>query len=207
MVDTEAQLLNATELKIIFGHLPPIYSAHCDMLEELREMVSKWSDDISVGELILKYSDALVKAYPPFINFFENTRDMLINCDKTKPRFHAFLKVCQSKPECGRQSLQDLLIRPVQRLPSINLLLNDILRYTSKNSVDYKALEKAIASLQDVMAHINEDKRKTEGQVALFDIFNEIEDCPDSYLMYLEAHQLDIDSSEVATGTLGKAFK
>lgn len=127
---------------------------------------------------------------------------MLIKCDKNKPRFHAFLKVCQSKPECGRQSLQDLLIRPVQRLPSVNLLLNgkypsivvknfvivdiswifarllDILRYTPKNSVDYKALEEAITSLQGVMAHINEDKRKTEGQVALFDIFNEIENCP-----------------------------
>lgn len=132
---------------------------------------------------------------------------MLIKCDRMKPRFHAFLKVCQSKPECGRQSLQDLLIRPVQRLPSINLLLHgqyrrkpyffrsmnrfcetvfnsrlswslDILRYTSKTSGDYKALEAAIVSIQDVMAHINEDKRKTEGQVALFDIFNDIENCP-----------------------------
>ena len=69
-------------------------------------------------------SNDLVRAYPPFINFFENTRDMLIKCDKTKPRFHAFLKLCQTNPECGRQSLQDLLIRPVQRLPSISLLLN-----------------------------------------------------------------------------------
>ena len=151
---------------------------------------------------IFQYND-LLKAYPPFINFFENTRDMLIKCDRMKPRFHAFLKVCQSKPECGRQSLQDLLIRPVQRLPSINLLLNgryllewiffslksrisrvffnsttDILRYTSKTSCDFKALEAAIVSIQDVMAHINEDKRKTEGQVALFDIFNDIENCP-----------------------------
>lgn len=41
-----------------------------------------------------------------------------------KPRFHAFLKVRQTKPECGRQSLKELLIRPVQRLPSISLLLN-----------------------------------------------------------------------------------
>lgn len=54
----------------------------------------------------------------------------------------------------------------------------DILRYTQKTSVDYKALEAAIVSIQEVMAHINEDKRKTEGQVALFDIFNEIENCP-----------------------------
>lgn len=33
------------------------------------------------------------------------------------------------------------------------------------------------------MTHINEDKRKTEGQVALFDIFNDIDNCPVSILM------------------------
>lgn len=151
--DKKEQLLNATELKIIFGHLPPIYLTHCNMLEELRQMAARWNEECSIGNLILKYvsshhlplhqvvtssrvklaierlhfrfqSNDLLKAYPPFINFFENTRDMLIKCDRMKPRFHAFLKVCQSKPECGRQSLQDLLIRPVQRLPSVNLLLN-----------------------------------------------------------------------------------
>jgi len=65
-----------------------------------------------------------VKAYPPFVNFFEKTREMLLQCDQTKPRFHAFLKVGQTRPECCRQSLQELLIRPVQRLPSVSLLLN-----------------------------------------------------------------------------------
>ena len=32
-------------------------------------------------------------------------------------------QVCLSKPECGRQTLQELFIRPVQRLPSVILLL------------------------------------------------------------------------------------
>jgi hypothetical protein len=45
----------------------------------------------------LKYfhfkADALLKTYPPFINFYEKTKEMILNCDKTKPRFHAFLKV------------------------------------------------------------------------------------------------------------------
>ena len=74
--------------------------------------------------LVLFQAPDLIKAYPPFVNFFENTKEMLVKCDETKPRFHAFLKICQTKPECGRQSLQELLIRPVQRLPSISLLLN-----------------------------------------------------------------------------------
>lgn len=69
MVDTEAQLLNATELKIIFGHLPPIYTAHCCMLEELKQMAGRWSDDTSVGQLILKYVRKLYRScYIPVWN-------------------------------------------------------------------------------------------------------------------------------------------
>lgn len=53
-----------------------------------------------------------------------------------------------------------------------------MLRSTSKNSIDYIKLEMAIEEIQKVMTFINEDKRRTEGQVVLFDIFNDIEKCP-----------------------------
>lgn len=58
----------------------------------------------------------------------------------------------------------------------------DILKHTPKNNGDNGALEKALASIREVMAHINEDKRRTEGQRAMFDIFNEIDNCPVSVL-------------------------
>lgn len=124
---------------------------------------------------------------------------MLTRCDQSKPRFHAFLKAMQTKPECGRQSLQELMIRPVQRLGSVSLLLKggrncgvfcagvstvffaDILKHTAKANPDHAAVEKALAALREVMAHINEDKRKAEGQVTLFNIFNEIDNCPVSF--------------------------
>lgn len=177
MSESEA-LLNNTELKIIFGNLPPIYEVHRRMLEELRKASAHWSEDTSVGKIFLRYSEDLLKAYPPFVNFFETMKEMLTQCDMNKPRFHAFLKVCQTRPECGRQGLQDLLIRPVQRLPSIMLLLNDILKNTGKSNADFLALEQALSAIKEVMTHINEDKRKTEGQKVMFDIFNEIHDCP-----------------------------
>ena len=43
--------------------------------------------------LLGRYAQDLMRAYPPFINFFENTKQTLEECDKTNPRFHAFLKV------------------------------------------------------------------------------------------------------------------
>ncbi|XP_051158794.1 protein ECT2 isoform X3 [Leptopilina boulardi] len=178
LIDTSGELLNSTEVKIIFDNFPPIYDVHKKILEMLREIAANWTEEVSIGNIFLKCARELLTAYPPYVNFFENTKEMLDQCDQNKPRFHAFLKVCQTKPECGRQSLKELLIKPVQRLPSISLLLNDILKHTNKNNPDHGALEHAISSIKEVMTYINEDKRKTEGQLVMFDIFNEIDNCP-----------------------------
>lgn len=171
-------LLNKSEIRAIFGNFIPIHEVHQRMLECLREIHTKWREDCSIGEIILHHRDELIKAYPPYVNFFEQMKECLVHCDTQNPRFHAFLKINQAKPECGRQTLQDLMIRPVQRLPSISLLLNDILKHTNKNNPDYQKLEEALKAIKEVMAHINEDKRKTEGRMAIFDIFNDIEGCP-----------------------------
>ncbi|KAF8767592.1 Protein ECT2 like protein [Argiope bruennichi] len=190
-------LLAPAEIKIIFGNLPPLLEIHQKIRAELTDIVFSWHEEQSVGNVILNHAHELMKCYPPFVNFFEKTKEVLAHCDATKPRFHAFLKRCQSKPECGRQSLQELLIRPVQRLPSVILLLNDILKHTPKSNADHQALEKAIQSLKDVLLHINEDKRKTEGQVEMFDIVNDIENCPANLLSSHRSLVCKMDVQEI----------
>ncbi|KOC62025.1 Protein ECT2 [Habropoda laboriosa] len=204
LIDTSGELLNGTEAKIIFGNFPPIYEVHKKMLEELKYSATHWMEDVSIGNIFLKFAPDLVKAYPPYVNFFENTKEMLDQCDQNKPRFHAFLKVCQTKPECGRQSLKELLIKPVQRLPSISLLLNDILKHTSKNNPDHSALELSISSIKEVMTYINEDKRKTEGQLVMFDIFNEIDNCPPHLVSSHRSFIGKCDVMELSEGLSGR---
>uniref|UniRef100_A0A8C4EG77 Epithelial cell transforming 2 n=1 Tax=Dicentrarchus labrax TaxID=13489 RepID=A0A8C4EG77_DICLA len=175
-------ILAQEEMKTIFGSIPDIYEVHTRIKSDLEDLLSDWSEDKSVGDIILKYSKELVKAYPPFVNFFEMSKETIVRCEKQKPRFHAFLKINQAKPECGRQTLVELLIRPVQRLPSVALLLNDIKKHTSDDNPDKIKLEKAIESLKEVMTHINEDKRKTEGQKQIFDVVYEVDGCPANLL-------------------------
>ncbi|XP_067288153.1 protein ECT2 isoform X2 [Pseudorasbora parva] len=175
-------ILAQEEIKTIFGSIPDIYDVHTRIKADLEELVMNWSEERSVGDIILKYSGELVKAYPPFVNFFEMSKETIVRCERQKPRFHAFLKINQAKPECGRQTLVELLIRPVQRLPSVALLLNDIKKHTSDDNPDKVTLEKAIESLKEVMTHINEDKRKTEGQKQIFDVVYEVDGCPANLL-------------------------
>ncbi|KAM9529984.1 protein ECT2-like isoform 3-T5 [Salvelinus alpinus] len=175
-------ILAPEEIKTIFGSIPEIFDVHTRIKADLEELVMDWSENKSVGDIILKYSKDLVKAYPPFVNFFEMSKETIVRCEKQKPRFHAFLKINQAKPECGRQTLVELLIRPVQRLPSVALLLNDIKKHTACNNPDKITLEKAIESLKEVMTHINEDKRKIEGQKQIFDVVYEVDSCPANLL-------------------------
>lgn len=175
------QLLNQTQIKIIFGNVPPILDVHSKMLAEFRALMRDWKEaESSVGTVLLRYAQDLMRAYPPFVNFFENTKRTLEECDKANPRFHAFLKVCQSRRECGRQTLAELLIRPVQRLGSVCLLLNDLLKHTRKEREhpDAPALESALGKIKEVLKNINEDKRKTDGLRNIFGIFENIENCP-----------------------------
>ncbi|XP_044147340.1 protein ECT2 isoform X2 [Bufo gargarizans] len=175
-------ILAPEEIKTIFGSIQDILDVHTNIKDDLEKMMMDWAETKSIGEVILCYSKDLVKIYPPFVNFFEMSKETIIKCEKQKPRFHAFLKINQAKPECGRQTLAELMIRPVQRLPSVALLLNDLKKHTSEDNPDKMMLEKAIESLKEVMTHINEDKRKTEAQRQIFDVVYEVDGCPANLL-------------------------
>uniref|UniRef100_A0A663E362 Epithelial cell transforming 2 n=1 Tax=Aquila chrysaetos chrysaetos TaxID=223781 RepID=A0A663E362_AQUCH len=175
-------ILAQEEIKTIFGSIPDILDVHTKIKEDLEDLMMNWTESRSIGDIILKYSKDLLKTYPPFVNFFEMSKETITRCEKQKPRFHAFLKINQAKPECGRQSLAELLIRPVQRLPSVALLLNDIKKHTAEENPDKITLERAIESLKEVMTHINEDKRKTEAQRQFFDVVYEVDGCPANLL-------------------------
>lgn len=132
LIGEPGELLNSTEAKIIFGNFPPIFLVHNAMLREFQNFAKNWHEDNCIGSIFLKYASELEKSYPPYVNFFENTKNMLEYCETTKPGFHDFLHVCQARPECGRQTLRELLIKPIQRLPSISLLLKGMSYFSSK---------------------------------------------------------------------------
>ncbi len=75
-----------------------------------------------------------------------------------------------------------------------NIFFPDIHKHTSKNNPDYSALEKAYKIISEALTYINEDKRKTEGQLAMFDIFNEIDNCPP---LLVSSHRSFISRCEV----------
>ncbi|XP_068732920.1 protein ECT2-like [Montipora capricornis] len=197
-------IISAEDIKTIFGRLPGILEVHNKIMHELELSLNDWKEENCIGNIISSHAEELVKVYPPFVNYFEMTKETVARCDRELPRFHAFLKACLSRPECGRQSLAELLIRPVQRLPSMNLLLTDLLKHTDKKNPDNTALGQAVDSLKNVMTHINEDKRKTEGQVQMFEILRDVDNCPAYVLSSHRVYVSKADTFELSDTICGK---
>lgn len=55
MLLKDSAILNVTEVNIIFGKLPPIYELHLSILESLKWGVENYTEDFSIGNVILKY--------------------------------------------------------------------------------------------------------------------------------------------------------
>lgn len=79
------------------------------------------------------------------------------------------------------------MIRPIQRLPSVLLLLERLLKYTSPAHIDYQILTNTINKLRDVAKKLNEERGKTEKHLSLFSIVNSIDNCPVSFILYLRS--------------------
>nr|CAB3240785.1 protein ECT2 [Phallusia mammillata] len=174
-------ILAGEDMKAIFSSLPDIEFVHRSMSSDIELVVKHWDDLSCVGDLILKYTEDFGRCYPPFVNFFEVSVETIARCESRSSRFHAFLKINQAKRECGRQTLAELLINPVQRVPRIILLLQDIKKHTERENPkhpDVQNIQSSIDALKVVMTHINEDKRKTESQRQIFDIVYEVDGCP-----------------------------
>ncbi|CAF2039742.1 unnamed protein product [Rotaria magnacalcarata] len=193
-------ILTKVESSQIFGNIEEIYELHLAIAEQLDRATN---EETCIGSVFLANADALFRAYQPYTKFYDKTIDAIHSFEKNNSRFYAYLKICEHKSELGKQHLADLMIRPIQRLPSVLLLLERLLKYTPTTQIDYQILTNSINKLREVARKLNEERGKTEKHLSLFSIVNSIDNCPPELLAahrdYLQKFNL-IELSQELTG-------
>ncbi|XP_039370859.1 rho guanine nucleotide exchange factor 25 isoform X3 [Mauremys reevesii] len=120
--------------KIIFGNIHQIYDWHKDYL--LKELEKCLHNPDLLAQLFIKHERRL--------------HMYVVYCQNKPKSEHIVSEYIDSyfeelKQELGhRLQLNDLLIKPVQRIMKYQLLLKDFLKYYSKAGMDTEQLEKAV---------------------------------------------------------------
>ena len=59
-------LLDVTDIKLIFGNIPPIYDVHMKIRDELNEIVLAPESDHCIGDVILKHVSTAMRLCSDF---------------------------------------------------------------------------------------------------------------------------------------------
>ncbi|XP_065177994.1 protein ECT2-like isoform X1 [Sycon ciliatum] len=182
-------ILNPEEVKEMFYPLPQLAALHEKMLCSLqnRFSVTTITDTTCFGDILLKHVDEMIQIYPRFINFYEGRQETVTKKSKSNPRFMAFMKLRYSEAAklhgpFSKQTLTELLITPVQRMPRYLLLLEGIIKLTTDDHSDKDQLRNALAGFKTAAQRINDDKRIAEGRIKMLSLPNLVEGLPPTTL-------------------------
>ncbi|OWA52139.1 Protein ECT2 [Hypsibius exemplaris] len=171
MCDAEAAAL----LDEYMAALPEILDRHTAIHRDLEGLLRPWKEDALVGAVWKNRAPGLEQCYPAYVNVIEKLKKHIQDCEKKFPKFRAHLALTQMAPEYGRQHLKDLLVRPVQRLASVDVLLTDIRKATDESNPDRVELTLAKEKVQGVLTLLNSEKQAAE----VVEMLTHIEDAPE----------------------------
>ncbi len=155
-------LFTAEEAAVIFSNIAVIRGVNQRILAALEEKHRLWPSDQALGTTLL----GLVPYLKIYSTFFTNyTRSQA-----------ALLRAGQQRREVAEvaTALAALLIQPVQRVPRYQLLLAQIVKFTSPDHVDRQHLVAALEAVTAVASSLNEDMRAAEHAETLVDLRSRI---------------------------------
>ncbi|XP_010590175.1 rho guanine nucleotide exchange factor 10 isoform X1 [Loxodonta africana] len=161
--EMEPKILSERKLKMVFYRVKEILQCHSMFQIALASRVSEWDSLEMIGDVfVASFSKSMVlDAYSEYVNNFSTAVAILKKTCATKPAFLDFLKQCQeSSPD--RITLYSLMMKPIQRFPQFILLLQDMLKNTSKGHPDRLPLQMALTELETLAEKLNERKRDAD---------------------------------------------
>ncbi|XP_035705213.1 pleckstrin homology domain-containing family G member 5 isoform X4 [Folsomia candida] len=175
-----ANILNEIDRDKIFANIPEIYKANKTLwLECLWPMVQIARDTrkpLNSSELHSGFHQFAVICKPYIQYCLEQpiSQEYCRANDQRNPLFKVYLAWCEARPECNRERLTDILVRPLQRMTKYSLLLGAILKYTDDPG-ERLCLEEMIDHVERFVMSVNAALRNQQESERLQGIMDKME--------------------------------
>ncbi|XP_063832682.1 rho guanine nucleotide exchange factor 17-like [Ostrinia nubilalis] len=157
-----AGLLDSFVVDEIFNQIPTIFNVHQVFLEQLRRRLEQWDLQQKVGDVFLDVftKPTVMDTYMSFINNQRRARETIKAAAASRPAFARFLDA-MARDHKGKLSLDNLLIKPVQKFPSYKLLIQRLIKHTDQTHPDHKLLLEAQKEIHELLELINCTERES----------------------------------------------
>ena len=103
-----------------------------------------------------------MKSYSDYTSKYSSIILLLSDERKKNENFARFVTRVEREPDMGRETLDSLMITPIQRIPRYILLLQQLIKYTNESHPDYQNLNLAMQKMQNIAKFLNEKNREVD---------------------------------------------
>ncbi|XP_071400345.1 rho guanine nucleotide exchange factor 1 isoform X1 [Centroberyx affinis] len=168
------EILTSTELATIFPNLDEIIEMHYAFYENLKKL--RVEDNFivkSIGTTLLNRfggpeGEWFQKLTARFCSHQSWALDQIKSRQKKEPRFNAFIQEAESKPQCRRLQLKDIIPIEMQRLTKYPLLLENIAKST-EDPTEKESIQQSAECCRKILNHVNEEVKVMENLLTLKD--------------------------------------
>ncbi|EDO48318.1 predicted protein [Nematostella vectensis] len=136
-----------------------------EMVSKLQSRLAKWDVNTTIiGDVLLEMFSYL-KLFEPYFNSRNKGNEVKSKLEKNNEKFRLI-----STRTINGQTLNSLLLMPIQRIPRYELLLKELVKRTDESHPDYGNLKEAQAKAQKAAAELNEHIRRIENESKIIEV-------------------------------------
>lgn len=168
------EIMSMTELATIFPSLDEIIEMHYAFYENLKKLrqEDEYIVKIISTPLLNRFSGSegewFQKLTSRFCSYQSWALEQIKSKQKKDPRFNAFILEAESKPQCRRLQLKDMIPIEMQRLTKYPLLLENIAKNTD-DKAEKENINQAAESCRKILNHVNDQVKHIENLLILKD--------------------------------------
>ncbi|XP_051576686.1 rho guanine nucleotide exchange factor 1-like isoform X2 [Myxocyprinus asiaticus] len=165
-------IIRKDELYTIFPNLDEIIEMHYAFFENLKKLrqEDKFIVKTISTPLLNRFSGSegewFQKLTARFCSHQSWALEQIKSKQKKDPRFNAFILEAESKPQCRRLQLKDIIPIEMQRLTKYPLLLENIAKNTEDNT-EKANITQAAECCRKILNHVNEEVKDMENLLIL----------------------------------------
>ncbi|KAM7383213.1 hypothetical protein PAMP_002884 [Pampus punctatissimus] len=168
------ELLTSDELSTIFPSLDELIEEHYKFYESLKKL--RLEDGFivkSISTTVLNRfggpeGEWFQKLTARFCSHQSWALDQIKSRQRRDPRFNSFILEAESKPQCRRLQLKDIIPIEMQRLTKYPLLLENIAKNT-EDPIEKEKIQQSAECCRKILNHVNEEVKVMENLLTLRD--------------------------------------
>ncbi|XP_061184176.1 rho guanine nucleotide exchange factor 17-like [Saccostrea echinata] len=156
----------------IFYMIPEILMHHTVYRNALDRVWTNWDSETSTMGNVISATfskQTVIDCYLSFVENYKTSGKVIENALTTKSSVQKFIEQCH-KESGNKLSMKDLIVRPIQRIPRYELLLQRLIEHTPPGHPDFPLLKEAEKVMHDFaikLGTVNESQHEEDQQATL----------------------------------------